>query len=189
MRAGFARNTLIALLSLALVAGGTILATADEPAVSVAVDGPEARLTTGDTDHVAHGTAWVAQREWKFQKIIHYGWGTWFKKRLPGNEWIHVSIPWTSYLDGSWVDVKFVQFCAQSTNGTVTKPIRVDIWENDNQIASQPIAWPADNLYHCVDVNFTPSYWAESIGVSVLVHFENKADKITFYKAWATATP
>lgn len=189
MRSVFTRRMAVVVLALIVVGGGTIVATGDEPAASAAIDAPEPRLT-GDSDLVVHGSAWMAQRSWKFRKIFRWGWGTQFKRGWgPTNEWVHVSIPWASRVDGDYLNLKYVEFCAQSTAGTVTKPTRVDIWENNTRIVQQSIAWPPDNNYHCVTVNVTPAVFAESVGVSVLVHFENKPDKVTFYKAWAIAEP
>jgi len=140
-----------------------------------------------DYDFAAHGTAWVPQRKAKF-KWNPYGWGTAAKKKVVGDEWVHVSIPAATRIDGSRTKVNHVQFCAKSS-AVGTKPVTMDIWDNKKKIASVPIVGWNDTGYHCAWKAFSPTIQFQSLGVSVKLHYAHALDEITLYKAFARVTP
>jgi len=188
MRSTVLRRLAVAALVMTTLVGGAMLATAEEePTVGTETD---ARASSGDTDMVAHGTAWVAERPGKFKNSgwKPFGWGTWTRRKAAGNEWMHISIPYISRLEGDRTYVKYVEFCGESTNGAVTKPIRIDVWDNNTRIASQAVAWVANNNYQCHGVVINPAVAAQSLSVSVRVHYDNAVDQVTMFKAWAKAS-
>jgi hypothetical protein len=165
--------------------------------VSVTQAAPAARPSevapAGIYDFTNHGTAWVPERRGKFKLFKPFGWGIRTKvkaKWAPTNEWVHIPIPMPSRIANDFVSVKYVQFCAQSTNSAATKPIRWDLWDdNSGRIFARNISWPADNARHCVEYTFNPVKWASNLGISVLVKYANATDQITLYKAWVRVEP
>lgn len=175
----FASLALVLLLGL----GGTLLfgtawprspARAADPAVS---------------DLAVQGTAWVAETPGQLALFRHYGWGTAVRRKSTGasDQWVHIPFAMFTFLEDRGQKLKFVEFCAQSTNGAATKPTRIDLWGNKSSFLSQAIAWPATNAYHCSQVTLTP-VWKESFGISVRLHFANATDTITLFKAWVQTT-
>jgi hypothetical protein len=153
----------------------------DDPAVPSAI--------AGFTDLVAHGSAWRPQTPWNLAYFKPYGWGTEIKGKGAGDQWIHMPIPYASYIDATALKVSHIEFCAKSTNGALTKPTRLDLWSNWDKIAQYTITWPADNGQHCAWVNYSTPAWRESLGMSVLVHFANATDRVVLYKAWVRLVP
>jgi len=148
---------------------------------------PDIAAGPHDYDFVAHGTAWVAQRRGKFNwKPL--GWGTAAKKKVAGDEWVHISIPTATRIDGPRFKVIFVQFCAKSS-AVGTKPLTMDIWDNRTRIASVPIVGWNDTKYHCAWKQLSPAIKHRSLGVSVKLHYANAMDTITLYKAFGRVTP
>jgi len=190
MRSSSVRRLMIAALAVATVISGAVLATAEEGAepVTVATEEADARASSGDSDMVAHGTAWVAERKWKLKMFKPYGWGTRVKIKVgPGDEWVHIPIPYIARIENDRTWVEYVEFCAHSTNGAATKPTRIDVWDNRVRIASVAISWTSNNNVQCHGIRINPKVLAQSIGVSVLLHFANATDRITLYKAWVRA--
>ncbi len=136
------------------------------------------------TDFAVHGTAWVRENAGQFSMFKPYGWGTAAKVKASGYQWVHIAIPYTTYLEDVAQKVRYVEFCAVSTNGAATKPVKMDVWANTVKISSTPISWPADNARHCFGVTYSPGVWYQDLGVSVQLYFANTTDKITLYKAW-----
>ncbi|MBC7224541.1 MAG: hypothetical protein H5T59_09770 [Anaerolineae bacterium] len=144
--------------------------------------GPE---SPGRTDVAIHGTTWRPEWPRRFSLFKVMGWGTETKsKNANGSEWVHVAVPMITRLEGRLQKIRKVEFCARSTNGAATRPIRVDLWGGKKRFVTQAIAWPADNKCHCFWVSFNPPVWKEDLGVSVLLYFANTSDKITLHKAW-----
>lgn len=182
------RPVVLTTLVLLLVAGSApILATADETAAPADV---ESRATVGATHFVAHGTGWVPERRAKFSTWLYRGWGTEIKVKaatVGQDQWVHIPIPITTYMDGTWLEISSVEFCARSSNGAQTKPVMVDLW-SDTRFKRQSITWAANNNKQCVSIPVGPT-WEESLGVSVLLDFGSSSDTITLYKAWAVLEP
>ncbi|MGC8837040.1 MAG: hypothetical protein ACP5UM_01375 [Anaerolineae bacterium] len=150
------------------------------------IDAPSSPESPGRTDVVAHGTAWQPETPSHFSLFGRRGWGTITQRKTTGgDEWVHISVPMITRLEDRLQKIAMVEFCAQSTNGASSRPVRIDLWANNTMFKSQVIGWPADNAYHCVQVLFNPPVWQPTLGVSVYLHFANATDKITLYKAWA----
>ncbi len=139
------------------------------------------------TDYAIHGTAWVKEGP-VTSMFKSMGWGTEVKAKAAGDIWVHIPIPFNTYLNGVAQKVTHVEFCAKSSHGSITKPIKLHVRTSQSLPRSTNISWPADNNYHCAWIDFPPT-WYEDIGVSVLLHFANTTDKITLYKAWLRTVP
>jgi hypothetical protein len=153
----------------------------DDPAMPLAI--------SGFTDIAMQGTAWVEERPWRFFSFRYWGWGTETKAKLVTDEWVHIAIPYATYIDSSQLKISHVEFCAQSTAGVRTKPVAWHLWANGSRFATYNINWPADNLQHCAWVNYPTPFWKEALGYSVKLHYANTADKITLFKAWVRLVP
>lgn len=153
------------------------------------VDDPQIPLSIGATDLVHQGTAWVAEKRYKFNLFRPYAWGTQTKTKAAGDQWVHIAPPLMTRADGAWMYIEVVEFCAKSSNGAQTKPVGVHLRSNLNIFLNESISWPADNAYHCWTHVFNPPIWKESLGVSVLAHYANTTDKLTFFKSWVRVVP
>jgi hypothetical protein len=136
----------------------------------------------------AHGTAWVPQQRGALSKFKPFGWGTQVRAKAAGDQWVHISVPTPTMLDGTSLQVDFVRFCAQSSHGSATKPTRLDLWNNNVQFWSADVTWAANNTMQCF-VNLPTLTPISSLGFSVLLHFANAKDVITLYKAEAQFIP
>jgi hypothetical protein len=186
MRSRMVRPAILALLVLLLVAGSApILAgAAGQPATE--------RVSTGFTDVVNYGTAWVPELRGKFALWRPYGWGTEARVKAAGvgTQWVHIPLPLLSYNEGSALYVSYVEFCAKSSNGAQTRPVKLDIWADTNdRFVSQVVTWAPNNSRQCVGATLSPAVWKASLGVSVQLNFANTTDTITLYKAWAHLVP
>jgi len=154
---------------------------------------PSDAAPAGYYDFTNHGTAWVAEKRGNFRLFKPFGWGirTATKAKFsPSDQWIHIPIPMPSRIADNLMYVQYVQFCAQSTNGALTRPIRWDLWDdNTGRIFARGINWPADNLKHCIGYTFSPVKWASNLGISVLVRYANATDQVTMFKAWVRVRP
>jgi len=139
----------------------------------------------GRTDVAIQGTMWRPEWPRRFSLFKVMGWGVETKhKKTGGDEWVHIAVPLITRLENRMQKIRKVEFCARSTNGKATRPIRMDLWANNKVFKSQAIAWPADNKYHCAAVTFKTPVWKPALGVTVLLHYANPTDKIILYKAW-----
>jgi hypothetical protein len=145
----------------------------------------------GSYDFTTHGTAWVREKPSKFKTFKYYGWGTVAKVKAAGvgDQWVHIAVPFPSRMANSLMNIKYVEFCAQSTNGASTKPTRMDLWDYTGRFLSKSISWPADNSAHCFGYTYSSPSFHQDLGISVLLHFANTTDKITLDKAWVRVTP
>jgi hypothetical protein len=137
------------------------------------------------TDISVHGTMWTPELRSKFSLFRPYGWGTATKVKAAGDQWVHIPIPYVTYLEDVAQKIRYVEFCAQSSAGSRTKPTALHLWAGSKRFYAGAISWPADNAYHCAGVSFSPGVWKEDLGVSVSLHYANAVDSITLYKAWA----
>lgn len=140
------------------------------------------------TDFAIHGTAWVKEGN-TTSKFKYMGWGTEVKAKAAGNIWVHIPIPFNTYINGVPQKVQHIEFCAKSSHGAVTKPTDFHVRTSQARVKMVYLNWPVDNYYHCGWVNFNPPVWYEDIGLSVLLHFDNTTDQITLYKAWLRTVP
>jgi hypothetical protein len=137
------------------------------------------------TDIAVHGTMWNPELRGKFSLFKPLGWGTATKVKAAGNQWVHIPIPYITYLEDVAQKIRYVEFCAQSSAGSTTKPTALHLWAGSKRFYAGAISWPANNNYNCSGASFSPGVWKEDLGVSVLLHYENTTDSITLYKAWA----
>jgi hypothetical protein len=122
--------------------------------------------------------------------LTYRGWGAIAKaKTAAGQYWIHIPVPYPTRIANSLMKIKFVEFCAQSTNGANTKPVRMDLWEYNGMFASVNINWWADNNKHCFTYTLPTPAFHQGMGISVLLKFANTTDRITLYKAWTRLIP
>lgn len=143
----------------------------------------------GNYDFTAHGTAWVNETPNQVN-LAYKGWGAVAKaKTTPGSYWVHISLPFPSVLAGSALYVNYVEFCAQSTNGSTAKPVHMDVWDYAGKFVNVSIVWPADSAKHCFGYTLAAPAWHEDAGISVQLQFSNTVDKVTLYKAWIRLTP
>ena len=143
----------------------------------------------GVYDFTTHGTAWVPQLRGQFSLFKPLGLGMQTRAKVAGNKWVHIPVPYPSRIANDGVSIKYVEFCAQSTNGAATKPVRMDLWDYSGRFYSINISLPATNGKHCFGHEFNPPIWKQDLGVSVLLSFANSTDKINLFKAWVRVTP
>lgn len=173
------------LLALALLLVVGVGATQAAPPASVNLAAP-----AGNYDFATHGTAWVPEARGQFQAFSPKGWGIPTRVKAPGSYWVHIPVSYPTYIAGSAMYIKYVEFCAKSTNGASSKPVHWDLWEADHSnFYSQDISWTANNLYHCWGHTFSPGTWRQDLGISVLLTFVNTTDTITLSKAWVSVNP
>ena len=142
------------------------------------------------SDFTNHGTAWVAEQGGKLDLNKPFGWGRAISPILAGSYWVHIPIPFPTQLVGSPMKMLYIEFCAQSTNGAGgTKPVKMDLWDNDGRFLTVPVVWAANNAKNCFGYTFNPTVWHQDLGISVLLTFANPADNITLYKAWVRVQP
>ena len=179
----FRFTTILLALTLLLVLGVSVTQAA--PA-----ERPSEVAPAGIYDFTNHGTAWVAERRAQFRLFRPFGWGIKTKVKTASSQWVHIPIPMPSRIANDFVNVQYVEFCAQSSKGTLTKPVRWDLWDdNSGRFYSADITWPADNAKHCIGHTFSPTYWVSNLGVSVLIQYANKYHAVTLYKAWVRVEP
>ncbi len=138
------------------------------------------------TDVAVQGTAWVPELRVKFSAFSIRAWGAVAKAKAAGDQWVHIPIAYPTYIKSTGEKIVYVEFCAKSSAGANTKPVKMDLWGNDGRFYTGAVSWPADNAYHCWGVSFNPGTWKQSLGISVLLHFANTTDTITLYKGWAS---
>lgn len=188
------RPLVLSLLVLFLVVGSSaVLFAADGPDDAITGEAGSERAITGMTDVVAHGSAWVPQLRNRFSRWWPLGWGTEVRSKpafVGQDQWVHISIPLTARISDTPLRIERVEFCAKSTNGAQTRPVRLDLWsEYYGQLYSGTVNWAPNNNVQCPVAIFNPPVSAESLGASVLLHFANSTDVITLQKAWARVVP
>ncbi len=180
-------TTILLALTLLLVAG--VPATQAAPAASVSLANGYA-ATAGDYDFTMHGTAWVREVYTFFKVFNPKGWGMATQAKAAGSAWVHIPIPYPSRIADSTMKIKYVEFCAKSTNGASTKPVQMDLWEaGGTKFLSVAVAWPAVNTYQCYGYTFSTPAWHQDLGMSLYLTYANATDAITLYKAWVRITP
>jgi len=143
----------------------------------------------GDYDFTQHGTAWLREKNSNFTVFKQYGWGTFTTAKLAGSYWVHIPVPYPSVIAGSAMKIKYVEFCAQSSNGASTKPVTMDLWEYPGRFLTVNINWQANNDKQCFGYTFPSPAFHQDLGISVKLTYANTIDSITLYKAWVRVTP
>jgi hypothetical protein len=138
------------------------------------------------TDIAVHGTMWRPEKQVQFSVFNPYGWGTAAKVKAASYQWVHLSIPYITFMEDIAQKIRYVEFCAQSSAGIRTKPIALHLWAGATRFYAGAVAWPATNTLNCSGTFFTPGIWKEDLGVSVQLKYANIADTITLYNAWAS---
>ncbi len=184
----FTTYLLAAALFFTLGAGITRAAPLDQAEISVK-GGGGGLAPLGDYDFTNHGTGWVNETPTQVE-LTYKAWGAVARaKTTPGEYWVHIPMPFPTYLASSFMNIKYVEFCAKSTNGAVSKPVHMDLWANDGKFLNGLITWPADNAKHCSGHTFFNPIWKQDLGISVKIYFANTTDKVTLYKAWVKVAP
>jgi len=179
-------TTILLAVALLLVAGVSRMQAAPLPQS----EGGEIQAApAGDYDFTTHGTSWVRQIPAQFSLFRTMGWGTQAKVKAAGDQWVHIAVPYQTRIANTLMKIKFVQFCAQSSNGGVTKPVRMDLWSYDGLTKSVLITWPANNNKNCFTYEFPTPEFQPGLGVSVLLHYANPTHMITLYHAWVRIVP
>jgi len=180
------KTTIVAMMvfTLAFATLGGISGAAEQEATP---DGIMA--VTGQTHIAVQGTDWVAERPARFLRWRPYAWGVMTRAKAAGQQWVHIAIPTPTYIDDTALEVFHIEFCATTTQPTKSAPVAVHIWANDTRVYTESIVWPDTNAEHCHMIDFAPSVWLESVGVSVLVNYANAKNKVTLNKAWIALVP
>ena len=180
------RKVTVALTVFALAfatAGGVSSAESDEVAPEAALD------ITGQTHVAVQGTDWVAERPGRFRTWKPYAWGVETRAKEATQQWVHIPIPTLTYVDGTPLKVMHLEFCARTSAPNKSKPVAIHIWANQSRVYTESISWPSTRSEHCHKVDFSPPVWMESVGVSVLVKYANRRNKVTLTKAWISLVP
>jgi len=138
----------------------------------------------GNTDVAVHNQDWKPEKPNKFKSFKYHGWATDIKTLAPGYYFVGTTIPLITYLDGTKQYVKYVEFCARSSNGAESMPDYWAIHEKANIWYSDNISWPADNDTHCFGYTFNPGRFLEDLSVSVRLYYKNTTHVISMEKAW-----
>ena len=87
------------------------------------------------SDWTIHGTMWQPQF-WSHVNKGAYGWGSVMsnKNAAGGYEWVHISVPYPTYINDVPQYIKYIEFCAQADYPTRTKPTKIDLCERDTLI-------------------------------------------------------
>jgi hypothetical protein len=151
----------------------------------------DAPANPGQTHVALQGTAWVPQNASQFSLWQPQPWGIEAKRKAtaPAKQWVFVGLPLIPFLGGVAQKVQYVEFCAKSSNGAASKPLLMQLNEQDLVLVQTPVTWPADNLYHCFGYDFgAGAIWRSTLGLGVQFQFAKATDKITLYKAWVALT-
>lgn len=135
------------------------------------------------TDFVVHGTAWQAEAPANFTVFKDFGWGTLTRAKAASTQSVHMPLAYTPTANLTIEMASGIQFCARSSNGAATKPVKMTAWFRDAVLWSTAIAWPADNLMHCINHNFAMPASYQDLGLSLALKFANSTDTIRLYEA------
>lgn len=150
----------------------------------------QAAAPSGDYDFTQYGTAWIPEIRAQYNWLAPRGWGLQAKAKTTGLKWMHIPIPFPTQIASSTMKIKYVEFCATSSNGAVTYPTHIDYYADPGNVWYHTnISWPADNSEHCIGYTLPIPTWYQSLGLSVQLYFPNTTDMITMYKAWVRLTP
>jgi hypothetical protein len=153
------------------------------------VPGDSIEAIAGQSHVAVQGTNWVAERPARFLRWRPYAWGVMTRAKAAGQQWVHIAVPTTTYIDDSALSVFHVEFCATATQPTKTAPVAVHLWADDTRIYTESIVWPDTTSEYCHQIDFAPATWFESVGISVLVNYANDRNKVTLNKAWIALIP
>jgi len=158
------------------------------PSTGTITDGtPPPPPATPFTDVTIHGTMWQPERRGQFLVWSPKGWATQAIRKASGNEWVHISVPIMSVMESRAQYVDSFEFCARSTNPTVSYPKHVDTYTGNTVFFSYDITWPNDTSVRCFSGNIGHN-WKADFGISVQLHFGNATDSIFLYKAWTRSS-
>ena len=135
------------------------------------------------TDFVIHGTAWEAQSPANFSFFNRFGYGTLTRAKAASTQLVHIPLAYTPTANLTAEFASGIQFCARSTNGAATKPVKMMAWFRDTLLWSTAIAWPADSLTHCINHNFAVIASYQDLGLSLALKFANSTDTIRLFEA------
>jgi hypothetical protein len=178
---------LVAVLALMLVAGSTLIGASASAPVQPSGEDVGARSISGDFVIALPGTAWVPELRGKFALWKPVGWGTEAGVKLAGvgDQWVHMPVPLTYFMDGSFWQPAYITICARSTAPAQTRPTWVDVWSMNHftlkttRIGSTALSWPTGSGEQCASVNIPIPNDAATLNISLLLHFANTTDRIT----------
>jgi hypothetical protein len=174
----------LTVFALAFATAGGVSSAENDPVVTGAT------LDIAGQTHVAvQGTDWVAERPQKFRRWKAFAWGVETRAKEATQEWVHIPIPTLTFVDSTALKVMHLEFCAKTSAPKRSKPIAIHIWANQKRVYTETIVWPVTQSEYCHKVDFSPPIWMESVGVSVLVNYANRRNKVTLTKAWISLVP
>ena len=181
------RRKMVVALTVFALAFGTAAST---PSAGADLEAPaEAADIVGQTHMAVQGTDWVAERPAKFRRWKTYAWGVETRADKATKEWVHIAIPTPTFIDGTQLNVFHIEFCAKAAKPLKSAPEAVHIWANQKRVLAETITWPDTTGEYCHKIDFAPAKWMESVGISVLVNYANRYNKVTLTKAWIALTP
>ena len=149
----------------------------------------EAAAIVGQSHMAVQGTDWVAERPARFRRWKTYAWGVETRVEKATNEWVHIAIRTPTFVDDTAFKVFHLEFCAIATKPLRSAPKAVHIWANQKRVYTEGIVWPDTTSEYCHKIDFSPAKWMESVGVSVLVGYANRYNRVTLTKAWIALVP
>ena len=179
-------TTILLAVGMLVMLGASTIQAAPEPTVQPAAP-------AGNYDFATFGTEWQPEVRGQFTWFVPRDWGTQVKATGGTDRWVHIAIPFATYIAGTPMKISHIEFCAKTSNAAGgTKPTEVtatsdtgNTWLGGPSIGHK---WP-DNALHCWYFDDpTPSFFP-NLGLNVKLHFANTGDMITLYKAWVSVVP
>jgi hypothetical protein len=178
-------TTILLAVGMLVMLGASTIQAAPEPTVQPAA-------LAGNYDFATFGTEWQPQIRGQFTWFVPRDWGTQAKAAGGTDRWVHIAIPFATYIAGTPMKIKHIEFCAQSTNGAGgTKPVYVKGYSDTGNywLAANTSGTWTDNALHCWFFDDPAPSFFPNLGLSVQLHFANTGDMITLYKAWVSVVP
>lgn len=162
----------------------------DEPPPPSA--GPEVVHNPGLGEVEMMGTMWQPQNRKQFREWYVLGWGSAVRlkpAKAPSDEWIHISPATVTRANNVWQKVSSVTFCAATSNPTVSKPLAIHLWaENNYRFYMGNVTWSNITTRQCKTVTFSPVVTKFGVNISLLVRFANGTDQVTLQEVWVDYT-
>jgi len=137
-------------------------------------------------DLAIHSENWFPEKPNKFKPFKRRPWGTKIQALAPGEYYVDIAIPLLTYIAGKAQYIKTIEFCAESSIGAKTKPVKWEIWTYDRTtpLWNGEIGWPADNDKHCIGKTFGTGIWLQDLSIAVKLNFKSTSHNIFMHKAW-----
>ena len=155
-------------------------------------DNPEAVHNPGAGEVEMLGTMWQPQNRKQFKEWYVLGWGSALRLKpgkAPSDEWVHISPAVVTRSNNVWQKVSTVTFCAATSNPTVSKPLAIHLWsENNDRFYMGNVTWSNTTARQCKSVTLSPAVFKYGVNISLLVHFANGTDQVTLQEVWIDYT-